>query len=480
MPDHPDQSHAFGGGSSETILSPIVLVGMLIAIVMIFFLPRKYLIIPFLFFAFLVPVGQQIYLLGVHWLTLRIVILAGLGRLCQRTISSKTSVFGGGFNSVDQALIYCVGCEAVGTVLQYMQSQALVNQFGFLIDEVGAYVLLRFLIQDREDIYRAIKCLAVLAAILACFMVREQLTLRNAFGALGGVQLAPDVREGKIRSQGVFQHALMAGSFAATLVPLFFMLWKNGKAKLLALIGVIGCTVMTITSQSSTPLLAYVAGVVAICLWGLRRSMRLLRWGVVISLLALAMVMKAPVWFVIAHIDLTGGSSGYHRAELIDQFIRHFFDWWLIGTKDAGTWGWDLWDAQNQYVNVGESGGLLAFVFFITMICRCYSRIGVARKAISGRRREEWLVWLLGAALFAHLAAFFGVNYFDQSKMSWFLLLAMISAATAPILAKRGIYKQPQTAPEPELELMPEVAHLREALIASNAIMNNRLLVRDL
>jgi hypothetical protein len=433
MPDHPDQSHAFGGGATDSILSPVVLVGMLVAILLTFILPRRYIIVPFLFFAFLVPMGQQVYVIGVHWLTLRIVIIAGFVRIVGGKFSSKSSFISGGLNSVDQAFLFCVTCEAIGTVLQYMQSQALVNQLGFLIDQLGAYFLLRYLIQDREDIYRALKCLAVLTLILAYFMVREQLTLQNAFGALGGVQLVPDVRESKIRSQGVFQHALMAGCFAATLLPLFLLLWKNGKAKVIAALGMIGCTIMTITSQSSTPLLAYVAGVLAVCLWPIRKKMRAVRWGLVITLLVLAMVMKAPVWFVIAHIDLTGGSSGYHRAELIDQFIRHFSDWWLIGTKDAGTWGWDLWDTQNQYVNVGEAGGLAAFAFFITMICRCYARIGDARKALSGRRREEWFVWFLGAAFFAHLAAFFGVNYFDQSKVSWFLLLAVISAATAPL-----------------------------------------------
>lgn len=430
MPDHPDQSHAFGGGATDSVLSPIVLVGMLIAILFILVLPRRYVVIPFLFFAFLAPGGQQVYAIGVHWLTLRIVVLAGLIRLFREKSSSRGGVFAGGFNSIDKAFLCCVIFEAVGTVLQYMQSQALINQVGFLIDYLGAYSLLRYLIQDRRDTYTAIKCLAVLTLILGYFMIREQLTMQNAFGALGGVQLVPDVREGKIRSQGVFQHALMAGCFAATLLPLFFLLWKNGKAKAFAVAGMVGCTIMTITSQSSTPLLAYVGGILAMCLWPIRKKMKAVRWGLVITLLGLAMVMKAPVWFVIAHIDLTGGSSGYHRAELIDQFIRHFSDWWLIGTHDAGTWGWDLWDTQNQYVNVGETGGLAAIVFFIIMICRCYRRIGNTTKAVAGRKGDEWFAWFLGATLFAHLAAFFGVNYFDQSKVSWFLLLAIICATT--------------------------------------------------
>jgi hypothetical protein len=137
-------------------------------------LPRKYVIVPFLFFTFLVLLGQQVYVGGVHWPALRIVILAGCVRLAGNKFSSKSSLFAGGFNSVDQAFLFCVLCQATCMVLQYMQSQALINQFGFLIDQLGAYFLLRYLIRDREGIHRALKCLAFLSLILACFMVREQ------------------------------------------------------------------------------------------------------------------------------------------------------------------------------------------------------------------------------------------------------------------------------------------------------------------
>ena len=431
MNDIPDQSHFIGGGATESLLSPLVVVGMLIGILLILILPRRFVIVPFLLCMFLIPLGQQIYAGGIHWLVGRIIILVALLKVSITKFASKGDFLADGFNSIDRAFLWCVLCESVGVILQYMQSQALINQFGFLIDYLGAYFLLRSLIRSKKDIYTAIRILAVLTVILGFFMVREQQTLHNAFGSLGGVQSVPDIREGKTRSQGVFQHALMAGTFGASLLPLFLLLGKNGKSKAFALIGIAGCTAMTITSQSSTPLLAYVGGLLVVCLWPIRKKMQMVRRGIVAALLGLAMVMKAPVWFVIAHIDLTGGSSGYHRAELIDVFIKHFTDWWLIGTKDIASWGFDMWDTQNQYVNVGETGGLVALVLFLCMISRCFARIGDTRKAFEGKNSQVWFVWFLGAALFAHLVSFFGVNYFDQSKVNWFLLLAMISVATA-------------------------------------------------
>jgi hypothetical protein len=264
-------------------------------------------------------------------------------------------------------------------------------------------------------------------------MVYEQMKMVNIFGLLGGVNAVPEVREGKIRSQAVFQHSLTAGTFAATAIPLFFLLWKNGKAKTLAVVGITAATVMTVTTQTSTSLLTYAAGIVAVLLWPIRKKMKMVRTGLVAGLVALHLVMKAPVWFLIARIDLTGSSSSYHRAELIDQFINHFSSWWLIGTKDAATWGWDMWDAQNMYVSVGEAGGLAAFIGYILVISGCFSRLGIARKHAKDKK-QEWFIWLLGSALFANVVAFFGVNYFDQSRIAWFALVSMICACTAPLL----------------------------------------------
>ena len=442
MPEGPDQSHYFGGGATQTILNPIVLAAMLIAILLILVLPRKYVIVPVLLMGFLVPLGQSVYAVGVHWLVLRIVILAGLLRVLLIKFTSNKSAFAGGFNTIDKTFLICVVAQAIATPLQYMASQALINQFGILIDFLGGYFLLRALIRDEADAYRTLKCLALLALVLGLCMVREQVALQNVFSQIGLDRSAPEIREGKIRSQAVFQHALTAGTFGATLLPLFFLLWKNGRAKFVATVGVVGSTAMTICSNSSTPLLAYVAGILGVCLWPIRKKMKAVRWAIVTGLVALQLVMKAPVWFLIARIDLTGGSSGYHRAELVDQFITHFRDWWLIGTKDAGTWAYDLWDQQNQYVGVGESGGLLALIFFIAMVSLSCVKVGIARKAVEGHKKE-WFFWFLNAAMFANLVAFFGVNYFDQVKLVWFALLAIISATTVSVMEAQ----KPQTSP---------------------------------
>jgi hypothetical protein len=156
------------------------------------------------------------------------------------------------------------------------------------------------------------------------------------------------------------------------------------------------------------------------------------RWAVVLALVGLDLVMKAPVWFLIARIDIVSGSSGFHRAELIDTFVRHFNEWWLIGTKNAANWGFEMQDTCNEWVEMGETGGLATLLCFVLLVVRSFSRIGKARKRAFQDRDRAWLIWFVGAALFAHAVAFYGISYFDQTKYSWFALLCMISVVTAP------------------------------------------------
>jgi hypothetical protein len=447
MPPEQPEHYRYGGGVSGTVLHPVVLVAMLAAIVLIFVLPRRYAALPFLGIAFLTPIGQQLYLVGVHWFVLRIVILAGLIRVFTR---KEHNVRGPGshLHSIERPIIIYILAQAICVVLLFRDSGALVNQIGFVWDMFGSYFLLHALIRDERDMYRTLKFLAVVTLPLAVGMVIEQEKLVNIFGQLGALPLVPEIREGKIRSQGMFTHSLMAGSFAAAQIPLFVLLWKNGKAQIFGALGIIGALVMTITSNSSTPLMALFAGFFGMFLWPLRKKMRAVRWGIVISLFVLNLAMKAPIWFLIARIDLAGGSSSYHRAELINEFVNHFSSWWLIGTADNGSWGWDMFDVQNQYVNIGETGGLLALVCFILVISRCFGRLGDYRKRFDGNRRAERTCWFLGSALFANVVAFFGVNYFDQSREGWFLLLVFIDAITTAKLVSKP---QARALDSPEL-----------------------------
>jgi hypothetical protein len=415
----------FGGGPSATVLHPLVAVAVVLAVILVFCLPRKHVMVPLLLGIFLIPKGQQAVWAGLHFNIFRLIILAGLARWMA---SRRSEPLAGGFNFMDRVFTPFALSAAIVFILQWMQAQAVVKSLGDLVDCLGGYFVIRFLVRDREDVRRTIKVLAIIAIINAVCMLDEQLTGTNPLAFLGGVP-GETVRDGKVRSQGTFEIFITAGSFGATLPALFVWLWSDAKSRIMSVLGTVSAAVMAVTCYASTTLVAYAAGVFALCLWPLRKQMRLIRWGIVFALVSLHLIMHGPVWSLLEHIDLTGSSSGYHRYMLIDNFIRHFGDWWLLGTKSNASWGWEMWDTSNQYVAHGLRGGLITLVLFLAIISRGFGKLGTARKVVEGNRSEEWFLWCLGAALFSHVVAYFGIGYFDQVQYGWYALLAIISVA---------------------------------------------------
>ena len=158
--------------------------------------------------------------------------------------------------------------------------------------------------------------------------------------------------------------------------------------------GLAGAMAMVITSHSSTSWMAFGGSLAGLAFWPLRKRMRLVRWGFAHGLVALHLVMHAPVWSLIARVDLTGSSSSYHRYYLVDNHIRHFSDWWLLGYKNYNQWGWDMWDTCNQFVDLALKGGLVTLVFYIAIFSRSFGAIGTAQEA-GGRGSPTGMVPLV-------------------------------------------------------------------------------------
>jgi hypothetical protein len=235
-------------------------------------------------------------------------------------------------------------------------------------------------------------------------------------------------REGR-RATGPFGHPILAGTFGAISLPLFMGLWwKEKKYRKTALMGICAAAVIPFAANSSTALLGFIAGLVGLCFWPLRKQMRAVRWAIVLTLISLHLVMKAPVWHLISRIDLAGGSSGYHRYQLINQCILHFSEWCLIGTKYYGDWGFDMWDLSNQYVWIADTSGLIPLACFLAMIVLGFKYLGKARRAYKWKRSQELFIWAMGSSLFANAVAFIGIGYFDQTIVVWYALIAMICA----------------------------------------------------
>src|SRR5258708_3676818 len=136
------ENYRYGGGGSASLLHPLVLIAMILAILLIFVLPRNKIVIPFLCMTFLVPLGQQLYIGGVHLFVLRIFILIALIRAYVSRDTSKHSAYAGGLNGVDRAFLVCILAQAICVILLFQEGQAVINQVGYLWDFLGGYFLL--------------------------------------------------------------------------------------------------------------------------------------------------------------------------------------------------------------------------------------------------------------------------------------------------------------------------------------------------
>jgi hypothetical protein len=410
------------------MLHPLVALWMLIAIIFIFAASRNKAIAAFLLAVFTIPVGQVIVLGGVHFTVLRILIIAGLVRRISFAGSGVRNKFPGGFNGIDLVVVLWTVSALTILSLQWMRMDAFIHNLGDFLDALGGYLVVRSLIPDGDAIRRAIKALAIVCVIQGVCMVNEQITHVNVFGYLGGMSAGVTVRDGHIRSEGVMG-CLYAGAFSGAVIPLFLWLWTDKKSRTIAYVGLVGASAMVAASYSSTSWMALGGTLLGLAFWPMRKKMRWVRWGLALSLITVHLVMKAPVWALIARIDLTGSSSGFHRYMLVDNCIRHFSDWWLLGYRYFNNWGWDMWDLCNQFVVAALTGGLSTLIFYVLIFTRSFGAIGRGRKRVSGNRNQEWLFWCFGTTLFANVVAHFGINYMAQMMMTIFPSLACISVA---------------------------------------------------
>ena len=99
-------------------------------------------------------------------------------------------------------------------------------------------------------------------------------------------------------------------------------------------------------------------------------------YGIEIFVILILHVLRdKPVWQLIAAIDIAGGSTGYHRFMLIDQAVKRFGQWFLLGEMHPELWGWGLQDLTNMYIFEAVFGGVIPVVFFVLIIIHSFKAV---------------------------------------------------------------------------------------------------------
>lgn len=371
--------------------------------------------------------GEGLELGGSSFWLLRLVVLVGL---------IKVALIGprmpGGLCPVDY-LVLLFGVWMLCSSMFHADPWAdLITKAGNLWEIWGVYFVFRRLSSEMPSFTHFVWLHAIVFVPVALFMAIECVTLYNYFGHLGLGHWVPQIRDGRPRAYGPFQHPILAGTIGGASFPLFVGLIVRSR-RVIGWIGACAALTMVMASASSGPIVAWTGGVAAVCFWPLRRHMRLVRWVIVAAYVVLDMVMVAPAYYLMARIDLTGSSSGWHRAALIEAAINHFNEWWFAGTDytrhwmpTGVTWSPNHTDITNHYLHYGVVGGVLLVVLFVLILAYGFKYLGVLiKRASSDGFRREFTLWCVGSCLFAHAFAFLSVRYYDQSLAFVFSLLAL-------------------------------------------------------
>ena len=338
-------------------------------------------------------------------------------------------------NGMDWLMLVWAVWLAISSLFHRNQAEALVFRMGLIYDACGIYFLIRVFCRSLYDVARVCRIAGIVLVPVALEMLYERVTIHNLFYDAVGSQITLYIRNDKVRAQGPFAHAILAGTVGAVCLPLVVAIWSQNRRD--AAIGIGASLVMIITCASSGPILSLMAAIGGLFMWRYRDRVRVACWLAVLAYIALGLVMKEPAYYIMARLDLTGGSTGWHRARLIESALEHLDEWWLGGTDftrhwmaSGVSWSADHTDITNQYIKMGVIGGLPSMLLFMALLAKGFSFVGwTLRQMLDQSPQSKFLVWALGASLFAHSTVFIAVSYFDQSSFFIYMTLALIGSS---------------------------------------------------
>ncbi|WOX06717.1 hypothetical protein [Microbulbifer pacificus] len=434
----------FGGGlwADQTVAHPVGIAALLMALGTLLILPRRFQLFPLVVIALALPGAQRIVILGLDFTFVRIMILATLAVAALRG-QLRTIRWGLPDTLILTAVLWNVLVS--GAVRDGLDG--FTNSAGGSINTFGAYLLGRVYLRSLADFRRLLLCFAFLSLPMLVFFMLEQFSGHNIFSVFGSVPEQTIARNGRLRAQGPFAHPILAGICWATILPCLIALWQaRTGARVLVAAGIVAMPLIVIASASSTPVVALMCGFVGLACYRWRHYMRSAALALVALLFALHLAMNMPVWHLLARIDITGGSTGWHRYNLIQQAINHFGEWWALGTSATAHWGWGMQDITNQYVREGVAGGIVQLLLFVTFLLVLFIRLGRAQR-LTRSVAESRLLWGMAVALFVHCTSFLAVSYFGQMVSVFYIFVGAVAAVTEYRQPARALVRAGRRAP---------------------------------
>ena len=239
---------------------------------------------------------------------------------------------------------------------------------------------------------------------------------------------------------GSFRNPDLLGTLGASFLPLYIGLACSKAGRRLAVFGIVLCLIIVWACNSGGAMSSAAVVVLGWAMWRIRFKMSLVRRVMAVTIVLLAIVMKAPIWYLLDRVSHITGGDGWHRAYLLDVSFQHLGMWWFIGMDRLDTSDWFAYslaegaDISNQFLIFGLNAGLGAIILFILLLTRAFRLLGRAlagvRSNLHSPSQNEFMLWGLGVMLTAHIVNWLGISYFDQIYVVWFMQLAAISTVS--------------------------------------------------
>ncbi len=410
--------------------------------VVVLFAPRRWALLAMMAGVLFLTQAQHVEWIGLHLFAMRFLEVAGFIRLIVRKEFSFFEL-----NRVDYALLALYIYATVIFLLRSREGQA--AQIGLAVDALCSYFLFRGLIGDIEDFRWFLRVFLILLVPYLMIVSVESRTGRNPFELLGATAEVM-VREGRPRCMGSFRHPVLMGTLGASFLPLYIGLGFTRKDRLCAWVGIGACVGLVLLSNSGGPLSCAAVGLIGWLLWALRKKMFIVRRCLTGLIIILAIFMKAPVWYLLAKVSIITGGGGWHRSYLLDVAANNLGRWWLAGMPIKETAEWLPYllgvtggtDVTNQFIYFGIMAGLAAIALFVVLLTCSFSALGKALTTVRSHshsdRQTEAMFWGLGCMLSVHIVNWFGISYFDQIYVVWFMQLAAISTLSQRCVENTG------------------------------------------
>ncbi|HEY3856222.1 MAG TPA: hypothetical protein VGO67_17690 [Verrucomicrobiae bacterium] len=341
-------------------------------------------------------------------------------------------------NGIDKAVVWFY---IYLTVVFLIRSKVgLMFQVGVAVDALILYFSCRALIESPDDLRWLLRSFVFLLIPFVLALIVERVKGHSPLGILGWGLSGEWTRDSKVRCFGSLRNPSLLGTISVGFIPIFIGASFRRLNRNWAALGIGLCFIIIWAANSGGPVGATAFGFLGWCFWRFRTKMRQVRWGIVGFVVLMAVVMKAPIWYLVAHVSGTTGGNGWHRAFLMDISAQNIGKWWFAGMPLADTAGWfpyiltttNTADITNEFVLIGLTSGIGAMGLFILVLKRAFSLLGNALQAVRHHSpalvEDEYLLWGLGCMLAAHIVNWLGITYFDQTSVFWFTQLAAISS----------------------------------------------------